>query len=388
MKRWIYTYEELPGDPTRIEDTLLSRSGDLLRMVAAVSDPDPAGDGSFLMELESHLAAADLAKQIRVTTGVARRDGHRVVLPLQWHAEPAQRLFPSFEGGIEWEPLSGDLGQLTLNGSYTIPLGVVGGVVDATVLRGVAHRTSKQLLGRMAQEIRRLQIDVDATFDTANAGSAVGPGRLRVRDVMTEDPLVLDESMPLRTGALVLFSAQIGGAPVIAADGALVGVLTDTDLLYKEAEQRFGTIDPRRRNATTVGQACSKPAQVTAPDATLSAAAQVMLDHDVSRLVVVGGARIVGMLSRRDVLAALIRSDRELLVAVRAELDAAGGEDIEASVEWGAAHLGGRTRLRSTALSLRRRVERIDGIVSVNAEELQWDTDDIIPALTVARMHL
>jgi CBS domain-containing protein len=389
MKRWIYTYEEITGDPARVEDTLVTRSAELLRLVAAVpTGQEPSGDGSFLLELESHLAVADLAKQIRITTGVARRDDHRVVVPVQWHAEPAQRMFPSFEGAFEWEPLASNLGQLTLTGSYSIPLGMIGGLVDATVLRGVAHRTARHLVRRLAQEVQRLQGDPYAVLDGVGAAPASPAGPLHVRDVMTTDPLVLDESMPLRTAALVLASAELGGAPVVAADGALVGVLTDTDLLYKEAEQRFGRVDPRRRNATTVGAACSRPAQVTAPDATLAAAAQVMLDHDVSRLVVVGGARIVGLLTRRGVLSALIRSDRELLVAVRAELDAAGADDIEAAVEWGAVQLTGTTRLRSTALSLRRRVERIDGVVSVGAEALQWDTDDIIPALTVARMHM
>ena len=382
MKRWIYTYEELSGDPAQIEALLLSRISDLLQLAVAAPDDRRYGDGSFLMELESHVAVADLAKQVRITTGVARRDDHRVVLPVQWHAEPAQWLFPSFEGGLEWEALSSDLGQLTLSGSYTIPLGFAGGLVDATVLRGVAHRTADRLIQRLAQEVVRLQGDTDAQTPV----DIEVPGPLHVRDVMTAHPLVLDESMPLRSAALVLFSADIGGAPVVAADGALVGVLSESDLLAKESQRRSGT--GGHQGVGTVGAACTKPALVTTPGATLSDAAQMMLDKDVSRLVVVGGASVVGLISRHDVLSALIRSDRELLVAVRAQLDAVRAHNIEATVEWGAVQLRGDTRLRSTALSVRRCVERIDGVVSVTAEDLQWDTDDIIPALAVARAHL
>ena len=382
MKRWIYTYRYVHGDPDRVESTFLDSCADLLRLATAAPDDGPSGDGSFLVEIESHVAGVHLAKQIRVQSGVAsRRDGGRVVLPMQWHADPARWFFPAFVGAMEWEPLDRDLGQLTLAGSYETPFGVVGTLVDASLLRDVAHRTADQLLSAFSREVARA-LTAEPVAEAPRRGRRHGP--MHVRDVMTPDPLLLDESLPLRTAALILFHAGVSGAPVVTADGSLVGVLSESDLLAKEADERFGwsraaEAEDRKRRALSVGEASSAPARVTAPDARLSAAARQMLDHDVSRLVVVGEGRIAGIISRHDVLAALIRDDRELLAEVRLQLDVHGASGVAASVEWGQVRLTGTTRLRTTAAMLARLVESIDGVVAVDDDDLTWVEDDVLP---------
>jgi CBS domain-containing protein len=380
MRRWIYAYRYVKGDPKDLERTMLERGRDLLQLATAASDVEPAGDGTFLVHVQSRVAGLDLAKQVRVSIGVARRKLMRVILPVAWHADPARIAFPAFEGSIELEPLDRDLAQLTVVGSYMVPLGPLGVAADVTVLRQVGDGTADRLAAALARELER------ATASPAPVERPGGPRQgqpLVVRDVMTVDPLVIPADAPLRTAALMLFHAQVSGAPVVDDDGALVGVLSEHDLLAKEASVapgmgRRAREEDRRRHAVTVGEACSRPAFVTAPDARLSEATREMLDRDVSRLAVVDGGRVAGIVTRHDVLAAFVRDDAELQYAIQRVLDDHRATDVDATVQWGEVTLTGTARLRSTATQLPQAVSRVDGVIAVHTAGLTWLEDDVI----------
>jgi CBS domain-containing protein len=212
---------------------------------------------------------------------------------------------------------------------------------------------------------------------------------LRVRDVMTPDPLVLDPGLPLKSAALLLFYAEVSGAPVVAADGSLVGVLSERDLLAKEAPERFGfgraaADEQRRREATTVADACSRPAAVTIPDARLADAARELLDRDISRLVVIDEGRVVGIVSRHDMLAALVRDDAELYAAVQEALEPLDADGVRAEVTWGDVALSGTVELRTTHAAVVEAARGVDGVMSVNAEGLAWQQDDVVPFVPLA----
>jgi CBS domain-containing protein len=378
MKRWIYSYRVVQGDPDDLQHTLLEKSAELLQSATGSDTDSPAGDGSFLLSLGADGRHRDIAKQIRVVVGVARRSEDRVVLPITWQAEPLRRLFPRFDGALEWSGLSSGHGLLTLAGSYEIPLGVLGGAIDATVLRDMAHSTADGLVNRLARELQRTATAPPAADPHSQMGSA-----LRVDDVMTPAPILLDETLPMRTAAHILFHADMGGAPVVAADGSLVGVITERDLIAREADERFdrsagASDEARRRRAVTVGEGCTSPALTTSAKSRLSAAVRTMLDHDVSCLVVVGEGRVVGMLTRRDALKAMIRDDATILTAVRRALDRHGAGDIDAEVQWGRVSLRGRKQLRSTVIRLSRAVANVDGVDAVDQDNLFWLEDDLL----------
>jgi CBS domain-containing protein len=383
MKRWIYAYRYVAGDPERLEDVLLSRADELILDATTGAEPEPAADGSFTVDLTTPLAGIDVAKRIRVQIGVAYRTASRTMLPLQWHADPGRRAFPQFEGTLEIEPLDSRTAQLTLAGSYRLPLGPVGAAVDATVLHGAAKRTAEHLVRALAGGLTK------EAAAGPRAAPSPGPRRgeaLRVADVMTDEPLTLDDSLPLRTAALLLFHAEVSGAPVVARSGKLVGVLSERDLLAKEATARFGfgrkaAEEDRRRLARTAGDACTRPARTTAPDSLLADVAREMLDADVSRLVVVDEGRVTGIVSRHDVLAALLRDDTEIDYALQRVLDTEHATEVQATVTWGEVKLAGSTRLRTTAEKLPRLAGEIEGVMDVDAEELSWEENDVIPPL-------
>jgi CBS domain-containing protein len=381
MKRYLHVHRTLTGDPQQLSETLRTQVRALLRQATgADSPPIPGPDGSFHLRVEGDVAGVVGGKTVRVFTGVATRRENRLCVPLQWHAEPARQAFPAFDGALELEPLSESLADLTLTGSYSVPLGPIGGLIDASLLRGVAEDTATRLVEGLTGAI------VAAADVPLREEPPPKPGaQMRVQDVMTPDPVLFEEDLPVRTAALLLFHYQISGAPVINAQGGLIGVLSERDLLEKEAAPRFGfgrSIEEseRRRTARTVGEACSMPAYVTSPDTRLHDAAREMLERGVSRLVVVDESRVAGIVTRHDVLRALLRNDAELQAAVDATLATLAEPDVRARVEWGTVTVSGEVERRSSLAPLLSALESLDGVIAVDGA-LHWRTDDLVPPL-------
>jgi CBS domain-containing protein len=379
MKRWLCVHHQLPLPAEEVEDRL----GEFRRLLQEATGSEltpPAGDGSFVVAVPGPALGKEIGKQVRFRTGSARRAGDRLVLPVSWHAAPAEALFPVFEGSLEVEALDVRRSQLTLVGTTTPPLGPLGRALDSTVLHAIAERTAARLLRSLGHT---LEMESGGRLGEATEEPSA-MGSLMVSEVMTPDPLVVDEDTSVRTAAVLLHHGGITGLPVVDGDGALVGVLSEADLLPHVATPRFdlrrrASRERHQREATTVGQACTRPARCTAPDATISAAAREMIDRDVSRLVVLHFGNIVGILTRHDVLAALIRSDADLRQAIEALLRSEGLGHLDIDVDAGHVRLQGTVDRRSTANQLPREVERIDGVDAVDTSELTWRVDDLQP---------
>jgi CBS domain-containing protein len=383
MKRWVYAHRYVTGPPVELERTLLHRSMALLRAATDSPEGAPTADGSFLLALRSKLVGLEVAKMVRVSTGVAHRAGGRVILPVRWHADPVKHGFPTFDGVLELEPLDARRAQLSLIGSYRVPLGPVGALADAVLLRNVGQATADTIIGALAEQLTK------ATGLASASEHVAGPRAgepIRVADVMTADPLMIDASFPLRTAALMLFHAQVSGAPVVSTSGELVGVLSEADLLAKEATMNWGfgrraLEENRRREGRTAGEVCSTPAKTTVPDARLAEVARRMLDEDVNRLVVIDEGRVAGIVTRHDVLAALIREDADIEAAVRKVVRTHAGPGVRVSVLWGEVTLTGVTEFRSSVTRLLEVLHDVEGVMTVDAAEVTWEIDDAFPPL-------
>jgi CBS domain-containing protein len=146
---------------------------------------------------------------------------------------------------------------------------------------------------------------------------------MHVQDVMTEDVATVRPETPLKEVAALLVEKRISGLPVCDADGALLGVVSEADILVKEEG-----VEPERRRAlawllrgdngtdkiaaTTAGEAMTSPAVTIDPRRPVSDAARLMIERSVNRLPVVEGARLVGIVTRADLVAAFTRSDEEI----------------------------------------------------------------------------
>jgi CBS domain-containing protein len=377
MKRWLYVHRTVDIGDREIERRF-AQLRDLRQEATGSELSPPAGDGSFLLEVPGPTLGKESRKQVRFHTGPARRSGHRLILPVGWHAAPAAALFPGFDGSLEVEPLDARRSQVTLVGTAVPPLGPPGKALDSTLLHTVAERTATRLLRSLCRELETATMYPRATPEVDPPGKV----SLYVADVMTRSPLVVDEETSVRTAAMLLHHGGITGLPVVDQSGTLVGVLSEADLMPHVASRRSAIgrkagAERRRRGASTAGGLCTRPARCTSPDARLAAAAREMLDHGISRLVVLDTGRIVGILTRHDVLNLMFRTDASLRRAVCTVLGEHRAEDVESDVEAGRVHLDGEVELRSVAEQLPDLVGAIDGVESVRSEGLSWRVDDV-----------
>ena len=125
-----------------------------------------------------------------------------------------------------------------------------------------------------------------------------------VGDVMTSNPFLIVDTASLLEAAGILDSKKITGLPVVDDNGALVGVLSQTDLVRARANQHLVSNWP----GLAVGQIMTKPALTIAASATIEEAAKEMDKLRVHRLVVVDAAATpIGIISTSDLVRSWLR---------------------------------------------------------------------------------
>lgn len=118
-----------------------------------------------------------------------------------------------------------------------------------------------------------------------------------VRDFMVTHLVTLRPEMPIREAIDILLKHRISGAPVVDAEGKLIGALSEKDCLRVFANAAFYNVD-----AGDVEDYMTRNVVTIEPDADIFQAAQVFLNNHFRRLPVLENGRLVGQISRRDVL--------------------------------------------------------------------------------------
>jgi len=217
---------------------------------------------------------------------------------------------------------------------------------------------------------------------------------MTVHDVMTEHVHTVRATTPLKDVARLLIEHGVSGAPVVDEGGRLLGVVSEADFLVKE--QGAGAIRHRalagllgesaetraqlgKLGARTAGEAMTAPPVTVSPATSIRDAASLMTARRINRLPVVDGDRLVGIVTRADLVRAYLRTDDELLRTIREDvllrilwLDPAG---FELSVHDGEVSIHGHLERRSTAEIVEETIRMVPGVVSVQAE-LGWSLDD------------
>ena len=157
----------------------------------------------------------------------------------------------------------------------------------------------------------------------AAAGSRAGTCAMLVRELMTAGVATVSPDTPVGTIVHLLADRGISGVPVVDEGGALLGIVTEGDLLHRLAladEPRHGwfraLFDDQDRAAERYARAFGATARdvmtaellTVAEDATAGRAARLLEEHNVRRLPVLRDGRLVGVVSRSDLLRALLTS--------------------------------------------------------------------------------
>lgn len=184
----------------------------------------------------------------------------------------------------------------------------------------------------------------------------------------------------LKDAAARLVRYGISGMPVVNEAGTLVGVFSEADILAQEsgASPRGGMLawltdvaPAPHLDARTVAEAMSSPPLTIGPERTAREAATRMLAEDVNRLPVVENGKLVGIVSRADLVRAFARSDKEIEREIGTEvveqtlwLDPS---ELDIAVDGGIVTLSGTLARESEIELLREFVRRVPGVVSVRS---------------------
>ena len=220
---------------------------------------------------------------------------------------------------------------------------------------------------------------------------------MTVRDVMTRSVVSVRRETPLREVAQLLLEGRISGLPVVDDAGAVLGVVSEADFLLKEqgpptvehprlarllGESRDERARKAKLGALNAGEAMTAPAITVPSTCRIVDAAALMTERGVNRLPVVDDGRLVGIVSRADLVRAYVRSDEELTKSIQ--------EDVLVRILWmdpamfrlsvrnGVASIGGHVERRSTAEMVERAVAMVPGILDVDAD-VTWTVDDSRP---------
>ena len=221
------------------------------------------------------------------------------------------------------------------------------------------------------------------------------PRRRTVADVMTTMVHIAGPQTPFKLLVRLIEENRVSAIPIVDQQGMPIGIVSEADLLLKERRSELEHPDlahaRKRREERTKADAVVASELMTSPPitvpvtTTLPEAARLMQERNVRRLVVVdGGGRIAGIVSRSDLLQVFLRTDEDLRREVREVLipavllEATNGVHVD--VHWNVVTLSGEVDRLSDARILARMTGDMDGVVSViDNLTFRWD-DSKVPA--------
>jgi CBS domain-containing protein len=212
-----------------------------------------------------------------------------------------------------------------------------------------------------------------------------------VASVMSSPVVTVTPGTTFKDAVRILRRKRVSGLPVVDGGGQLVGIVSEGDLLNKvEKRERDAYLFESRRHrlyssraaALDVASAMSTQVVTVRPDFPIALAAREMHTRGFKRLPVVDEqGRLVGIVSRSDLLTVFLRTDAQVRADVRRVLAEAtakhGGRALKARVASGVVELEGSFEEKSRCESTVRTLTAIDGVVGVRSH-LEYDLDDTL----------
>jgi CBS domain-containing protein len=203
-----------------------------------------------------------------------------------------------------------------------------------------------------------------------------------VKDIMTTAVVSVPPGMPYRAMTAMLREHRVSGFPVVDDTGTVLGVVSEADLLAKEAlEPAHGDhpdllsrLSHRRRpkaDGLTATDLMTRPAVTTGPDELVSGVARLMRAHRLKRLPVVDhDGHLVGIISRADVLSVFARPDEEIRREVTQDVIMDGfftdPSRLEVTVQEGIVTLAGAPGSVVLGNNIVDQVRHVEGVVAVH----------------------
>jgi len=217
--------------------------------------------------------------------------------------------------------------------------------------------------------------------------------RLLAQNVMSTDVIFVGPGHSIAHAAQIMLDNQVSGLPVIGDDGSLIGMLTEGDLMRRSEicgslSSDNSAVDPDddeqtalyiRNNSWCVKDVMSRDIMSAPPDSPLALIANLMERHDCKRIPIVRNNIVVGIVSRADLLRAIVSAapepiilgDDALRIAIMARLSTDVGLedfDLQATVEDGHATLIGTVETQNQREAARVAADSVRGCKSLTNE--------------------
>ncbi|CEG54653.1 Conserved hypothetical protein, putative Cystathionine beta-synthase protein [Stutzerimonas xanthomarina] len=143
---------------------------------------------------------------------------------------------------------------------------------------------------------------------------------MKVRDLMTPNPIQIAPETAVAEIARILIEHRINGVPVTDTEGRLLGIVTEGDLVHRAADERlepresvwkenfYRSVFRRRTPETdktegrTAAQVMTREVLTVAPEDHVTVAARLLADHNIKSLPVIENERLIGIISRFDLI--------------------------------------------------------------------------------------
>lgn len=147
---------------------------------------------------------------------------------------------------------------------------------------------------------------------------------LTARDIMTPDPVTVRRALSVTDAARLMVERRVGALPVVE-DDKLVGIVTEGDLIMQDVKIEFPTYihlldgfimyppatarfesELRKAVGATVADVMTSEPVVVQATTSVEDVATLMVDRDVSRLPVLDGEKVVGIVSKSDIVRSIV----------------------------------------------------------------------------------
>jgi CBS domain-containing protein len=184
---------------------------------------------------------------------------------------------------------------------------------------------------------------------------------MKVRDVMTVRVATLRPDEALERATALFIDRRIGGAPVVTEHGEVVGVLSTSDLARIQGADGVA--------ARVVADAMTTDLLSLDESMELSEAARALEQRRVKRAPVLRESRLVGIVTRSDLLRPHLRTDQEIRTELEMEVLVRtlglSPRSVRVDVRQGVVHLSGMVGPEGSQTILRRLARGVDGVVAV-----------------------
>jgi CBS domain-containing protein len=153
---------------------------------------------------------------------------------------------------------------------------------------------------------------------------------MRARDLMTAPVITVRSDSPVKN-ALELLTANSFTALPVVDDNVLVGIVTEADLIQdripRDPRNRQGELDTSQHRSApmSVGSVMTSPVVTMGSGADLTDLCQALLDAHIRAMPIVDDAKVVGIVTRGDIVRVLARDDRAIAADIRHRLEIYGG---------------------------------------------------------------